>query len=232
MPVEPILFLHGALGSKHQFKALTAELKNRFDCHTLNFSGHGGEFIPPQGLTFATFANDILQYMDSKGLKQVNLFGFSMGGYAALYFAYLHPERVKSIFTLNVKFNWDPITTAKEMGMLDPDKMLDKVPTFANNLMVLHGMHLWKQLLRSTSDMMKSLSETIVMSEEQLRSVSCKVLLGIGDRDQTSSIQETLHVYRMLPQASMWVVPETGHPFERIPLDLLVPVLIHFLGKN
>jgi pimeloyl-ACP methyl ester carboxylesterase len=121
-----------------------------------------------------------------------------MGGYAAMYFAHKHSKRVKQIFTLNVKFNWDPITTAKETGFLDPEKMLEKIPAFANNLMVLHGMNIWKNLLASTSDMMKKLSETIVMSEEELKQIQHPVLLGIGDRDTTSSLNETIKVYKLL----------------------------------
>ncbi|OYU95536.1 MAG: alpha/beta hydrolase [Bacteroidetes bacterium B1(2017)] len=223
--MEKILFLHGALGSKLQFSPLINALGDSFECHSLNFAGHSGELIPAQGLTFQTFAQNILDYLNANKIDKINLFGFSMGGYAALYFAHLHPERVVKIMTLNVKFNWDPITTAKETGMLDPDKMFEKVPQFANNLMVLHGMNIWKNLLKSTSDMMKKLAETVVMSEEQLKSIQHPVLLGIGDRDTTSSISETLTVYQMMPQAQFWVLPATAHPFERVStaqLELMI----------
>lgn len=229
--MEKILFLHGALGSKLQFSPLIIQLNKDFECHAINFAGHGGEMIPPGGLTFPTFANNILQYLDQNKIEKVNLFGFSMGGYAALYFAFLHPDRVGKIMTVNVKFNWDPITTAKETGMLDPDKMFEKVPAFANNLMVLHGMNIWKNLLKSTSDMMKKLSETVVMSEEELMSIKHAVLLGIGDRDTTSSVPETLDIYRKLSNSQLWVIPGTAHPFERIDLNLTIPVLRKFFGN-
>jgi pimeloyl-ACP methyl ester carboxylesterase len=219
--MEKILFLHGALGSKLQFGPLMQLLSKDYECHSLNFAGHGGELIPAQGLTFQTFSQNILDYLDTNKIEKVSLFGFSMGGYAAMYFAHLHPTRVNKIMTLNVKFNWDPITTAKETGMLDPDKMFEKVPAFANNLMVLHGMNIWKNLLKSTSDMMKKLAETVVLSEEQIKEIKHPVFLGIGDRDQTSSIKETLSIYQLLPQAQLMVLPNTAHPFERIDLALL-----------
>lgn len=219
--MEHILFLHGALGSKYQFDELIKELNTSFKCSAINLAGHGGELIPPQGLTFDTFAKNILDFLNGNKIEKINLFGFSMGGYAALYFAHLYPERVNKIMTLNVKFNWDPITTAKETGLLDPDKMFEKVPAFANNLMVIHGMHLWKSLLKSTSDMMKQLSETIVLSEEELRALPHPILLGIGDRDQTSSVSETLQIFQKLSRAQLWVLPNTAHPFERIDRELL-----------
>lgn len=230
--MEKILFLHGALGSKLQFTPLIQKLTDTYDCHAINFAGHGGEMIPMQGLTFETFAQNILEYLEANQIQKINLFGFSMGGYAALFFAQKYPEKVNRIFTLNVKFNWDPITTAKETGMLDPDKMFEKVPAFANNLMVLHGMNIWKNLLKSTSDMMKMLSETVVMSEAEMKSIQHPVLLGIGDRDQTSSVKETLEVYQILKNAQLWVLPATAHPYERIGLDLLEPMIRKFFIPN
>jgi pimeloyl-ACP methyl ester carboxylesterase len=227
--MEKIVFLHGALGSKLQFSPLMQKLSDSYECYALNFAGHGGEMIPAQGLTFPTFAQNILDFLNANKLEKVNLCGFSMGGYAALYFAHLYPERVEKIMTINVKFNWDPITTAKETGMLDPDKMFEKVPAFANNLMVLHGMNIWKNLLKSTSDMMKKLAETVVMSEEQLAGIKHPVLLSIGDRDQTSSIKETLTIYQLLPNAQFCVIPNTAHPFERISNNVLETTIRNFI---
>ena len=226
--MEKILFLHGALGTKLQFQPIMGMLNDSYECHAINFAGHGGELIPAQGLTFPSFADNILQYLDKHQIEKINLFGFSMGGYAALYFAHLHPNRVAKVFTLNVKFNWDPISTAKEAGMLDADKMLEKVPSFANNLMVIHGMHLWKSLLKSTSDMMKQLSETVTLTEQQLQGISHPVLLGIGDRDQTSSVFETLETFKKLPNAALMVLPHTAHPFEKVSLELLAPAIKQF----
>jgi len=219
---EPILFLHGALGSKLQYSSIMESLKAEFSCHAINLPGHGGELIPIAGLSFEGFADAILNYLNKENIERIHLFGFSMGGYAALYFAWKYPNRVNKIFTVNVKFNWDPISTAKETGMLDPDKMLEKIPGFANNLMMQHGMNLWKNLLNSTSEMMKKLAETVVLSEAQLAEIKHPVLLSVGDSDKTSSVNETLHVQKLLSNANLWVIPNTAHPFEKIHEGRLV----------
>ncbi len=231
MKKESILFIHGALASKSQFTQVISLLNEQFDCHAINLPGHGGELIPASGLTFEGFSQAILSYLDKNNIEQTHLFGFSMGGYAGLYFAHKHPQRVKQIFTLNVKFNWDPITTAKETGFLDPEKMMDKIPAFANNLMVLHGMNIWKNLLASTSDMMKKLSETIVMSEEELKQIQHPVLLGIGDRDTTSSLNETIKVYKLLSNSRLWVVPNAAHPFEKINPERIAAEIRYFFNQ-
>ncbi len=214
--MKQLLLLHGALATKSQFDGLLPWLKDSFDANAINFSGHGGFSIPAEGYTFKQFAHDILNYADEHKIQKLNLFGYSMGGYAALYFASLHPERVNRIFTLNVKFNWDPLSTAKETSLLDAEKMVTKVPGYANQLIMQHGLNLWKQVLDQTSQMMNTLSKELVLLEEDYKKIHVPVLLAIGDRDKTSGIEETLQVFRLLKDASLWVLPNTGHVFDKI----------------
>lgn len=226
--MKQLLLLHGALASKNQFDPILPLLKDQFHADAINFSGHGGFSIPAHGYTFKQFAADILKYADEKKIEKLNLFGYSMGGYAALFFARQYPDRVNKIFTLNVKFNWDPTSTAKETALLDADKMITKVPGYANQLMMQHGMNMWKQVLQQTSDMMTTLSKELVLTDEDFKALNIPVLLAIGDRDNTSSIEETLHVYRKLQQAQMWVLPGTPHPLDRINAGDLVKAIHSF----
>src|SRR4051812_21159467 len=112
-----VLLLHGALASANQFDKLIPLLQPGLRAGAIHFSGHGGTLMNPMGYTFQVFADDILKYVNDKGIEKVSLFGYSMGGYAALYFAKLHPQRVQNVFTLNVKFRWDAGSTQKEMAM-------------------------------------------------------------------------------------------------------------------
>lgn len=219
--MKNVLLLHGALASKNQFDNFIPLVQKDFDVEAINFSGHGGVMINPLGYTFPVFADDILKYIDSKKIEKINLFGFSMGGYAALYFAKLHPQRVEKIFTMNVKFKWDATSTQKEVSMLNAENMLLKVPSFANNLMMLHGLDMWKKVLQSTEEMMMNLTKQHFLIDEDYQSMNCPVLLGVGDRDITSGIEETLDIYRKIKHAQMMVIPHTAHPFEKINMDVL-----------
>jgi pimeloyl-ACP methyl ester carboxylesterase len=229
--MKDLLLLHGALASKKQFDSLLPLLAPDFQGGAIDFSGHGGTVMHPLGYSFPVFASDILTYLDANAIRKVNLFGFSMGGYAALYFAKLHPERVSKIFTLNVKFNWDPSGTQQEIAMLNAENMLLKVPTFANNLMIQHGMDMWKQVLQQTRDMMVSLSRQHFLADADFTVMNTPVLLGIGDRDTTSSVEETLHVYRKLKNSELLVLPNTPHPFEKINPAMIHTQMIRFFGS-
>ncbi|MES2379822.1 MAG: alpha/beta hydrolase [Bacteroidota bacterium] len=219
--MNSILFLHGALASSNQFDTLRAKMEGQYKTYALNFSGHGGQMLPISGLNFTVFVDDILKFLDSNKIEKINLFGYSMGGYAALMFALKYPERVEKIFTCSVKLKWDLASAVKESEMLNADKIAEKVPAFANNLMLTHGINLWKNLLKSTSDMMMDLANGQLLTDEDFTKISKHVLLAIGDRDKTASLNDTLDVYKRIPTAELLVMPNAPHEFNKIDTDLI-----------
>jgi pimeloyl-ACP methyl ester carboxylesterase len=226
---KQLLLLHGALASKSQFDEIGPVLSAKgFDCDAINFSGHGGFSIPMQGYNFQVFANDILKYADAQKIDKINLFGYSMGGYAALYFAKLYPNRVGKIAVLNVKFSWDPLSTQKELGMLNAEKMIEKVPSFADKLMLQHGMTFWKQVIDQTAKMFEQMGKDYILTKEDFANIQTPVLLGVGDQDTTTSIDECLATYRLLPNAYFWTLPNTAHPFDKVNKEILTEQLSLF----
>jgi pimeloyl-ACP methyl ester carboxylesterase len=220
--MKQLLLLHGALASKLQFDEIKPVLTEKgFNCDAINFSGHGGFSMPVQGYNFQVFANDILKYADEHKIEKLNLFGYSMGGYAALYFAKIHPERVEKIAVLNVKFSWDPLSTQKELGMLNAEKMIEKVPSFADKLMLQHGLTFWKQVIDQTAKMFEQMGKEFILTSEDVANIKVPVLIGVGDKDNTTSLDECLNIYRSLPNAQFWSLPNTPHPFDKINKDIL-----------
>jgi pimeloyl-ACP methyl ester carboxylesterase len=216
-----ILFLHGALGSSAQFNDIKEKLGNNYNVHTLNFSGHGGNFMPLNGLTFEVFVNDILIYLNANKIEKINLFGYSMGGYAALMFAIKYPERVNKVFSCSVKLKWDIESATKELEFLNPDKMMDKVPAFANNLMMIHGINVWKNLLKNTSNMMMDLAKGKLLTDEDFLKIKCPILFAIGDRDKTASLNDTLTIYSKVNNSQLLVMPNSPHEFNQLDINVL-----------
>jgi pimeloyl-ACP methyl ester carboxylesterase len=56
------------------------------------------------------------------------------------------------------------------------------------------------------------------------------VLLMLGDRDKMVTLEETVEVYKNLPQAQLAVLPKTSHPIEMVDLDRLAYEIKSFLG--
>lgn len=131
--VNNFLLLHGALGNKNQFLALEQFLQPHFKVYALNFSGHGGSVFDGE-FSMDTFEKDVLRFMKNNSIEKTHIFGYSMGGYVALKLTLDFPEKIQKIMTLGTKINWNPEAAAKEIKMLDPKKIAEKVPAFAENL--------------------------------------------------------------------------------------------------
>jgi pimeloyl-ACP methyl ester carboxylesterase len=225
---KKLLILHGAIGSSSQLHAIGDLLKESFDVHLLDFSGHGGKEIPAEEFSIKLFCNDVLKWLKDHNISRVNIFGYSMGGYVALYLARHYPQLVKRIFTLATKFHWTPESAQKEVKMLDPLKILEKVPAFAQSLLERHAPSDWKTVLLKTSEMMLSMGTNPPLTTEDFRQIENKVLLCVGDRDKMVTIEETINVYRQLKNASLLVLPETGHGVEEVKPGALVNFLSRF----
>lgn len=221
-----ILLLHGALGTKRQL-AFLADGLDHVHCRSLTFTGHGESDVPPDGLSFDQFLHDIDGALE-KVNGAVHLFGYSMGGYAALLWAARHPGRVASVTTLGTKLMWTPEGLQKELRKLDPVVMEEKVPEFAMGLAAAHGPERWKDLVRRTADLMTGLAAQPLLTDEVLAAIECPVLLCVGDRDTTAVPEDTLLTARKLKDAGVMVLPRTRHPFEEVDLDLLITQLSRF----
>jgi pimeloyl-ACP methyl ester carboxylesterase len=162
------------------------------------------------------FAENVIDYLDAHSLVAADMFGYSMGGYVALYLADIQGARVGRIATLGTKFDWSPQSAARETRMLDPEAIRAKVPAFANALEARHTAAGWKNVLERTAEMMTELGENKLLDDEQLGGVEHRVRIGIGDRDRMVSIEESLWAYRALPNGELEVMPSTPHPIEQV----------------
>jgi pimeloyl-ACP methyl ester carboxylesterase len=226
--MEHLLLLHGAIGAADQLQPLAATLGNEYNIHTLSFSGHGGEAMP-EDFSIARFADDVRSYMERNDLKSVSIFGYSMGGYVALHLAKQYPQRVHRVVTLATKFHWDEATAVKETGMLNADAIEQKLPKFAASLAKRHQPNNWKQVLGMTAEMLIAMGQDNPLKPDDYRELTLPVLLLLGDRDKMITLDETLAVYKSLPNAQMGMLPNTSHPIEAVNLDALGFMIRQFL---
>jgi pimeloyl-ACP methyl ester carboxylesterase len=220
--MKPLLLLHGALGSKSQLEPLRQKLEqNRRIVFTLNFSGHSGEpFQPNFGI--AAFADDVIRFMNKQLLSQVDVFGYSMGGYVAVWLAHKFPERIGKIYTLGTKFDWSPESAQKEVRKLDPIKIQEKIPAFARILEHRHAPNDWKVLLEKTSAMMLELGNLPMLTEPVFKSIMHRTVILLGDRDDMADRSYSEQVVTWMPNAVFRLMDETPHPIEKVDLQKLL----------
>lgn len=220
--MDKLLLLHGAAGSSVQLEPLANKLKDTYSVYMLNFSGHGGKPIPEEPFSIELFAEDVLYFINKNKLEGINIYGYSMGGYVALYISRHIPEKISKIFTTATKFNWNKESSIKEAALLDPEKIKEKIPKFAEQLLRIHSPEDWKIVLKKTAEMMINLGRNKLLKDEDFPLIENEVTVSVGDRDNMVSIEETIDVYRKLKRGNLLIMPDTPHPFEKINLKRLV----------
>jgi pimeloyl-ACP methyl ester carboxylesterase len=155
--------------------------------------------------------------LDQWGADRAVLFGYSMGGYAALLLAHTQPARVAAVVTLGTKLDWTPATAARESGRLDPAVLQAKVPAFARTLAERHvGAGGWEAVLARTAALLTTLGAGAPLTPAALTEISCPVRILVGDRDATLPVAECVDAVRALPRGELGVLPGTPHPLEQV----------------
>lgn len=221
MKRQKLLVLHGALGSEKQLEPLKKVLEESFEVHTLNFRGHGGRDFGQGAFSINGFTEDVLEYLKAHNLDQVSIFGYSMGGYVALNLAKKEPNRINKIFTLATKFAWSIETASKEVKMLNPAMIEEKVPAFAATLKERHAPLDWKLHLKKTAEMMLELGGGAGLSTKDFGAITNNVLITVGSKDRMVSQKESEEVANLLPNGVFELLEGVKHPIEQVDLELL-----------
>lgn len=226
--MKNLLILHGAIGSREQFEPLKNQLSTQYDVHTLNFSGHGGEPFKSK-FNIAQFAEDVLSYLDSNNIETIDVFGYSMGGFVALYLAKYNPDRIIKIITLGTKFNWSPEIAQQEIKMLDAEKIEEKIPAFAELLKQRHTPNNWKEVLARTANMMLEMGQKNPLTINDYKTIKHKVKIGLADQDEMVTLEETMAVANAIPNVVFYQLHSSKHPIEKVDLQQLTHEIIDFI---
>lgn len=223
-PKESIILLHGAIGAGSQLTAIKEKLQTDFTVHSFNFEGHGGR--PSENdYSIELFVQNTLDFMNENDIQSSAFFGYSMGGYVALKLAANHPEKVISITTYGTKFNWTPESAEREMKMMNPEKIEEKVPKFASMLNDLHAPLDWKMVMSKTAEMMFRLGNQPSLSSEDLVALNIPVSLCVGEQDQMVTQEETKKIADQISGAEYYLLENSAHPIETANLDKLLFVI-------
>jgi pimeloyl-ACP methyl ester carboxylesterase len=230
--MQDLILLHGAIGASNQLEALADNLKENFKIHKLDFSGHGGKAMPDENFSIPFFADEVKAYLQENKIGSANFFGYSMGGYVAIYLAKYSAGLVNKVITLATKFQWDEEIAACEVKMLDPEKISEKLPAFAAQLEARHHPNDWKMVMSKTAEMLLQLGKQNALQLNDYETISTECLLLVGDSDKMVSVDETMAVFDALPNARFKILPETPHPLEQVNESLLADLILSFINST
>jgi pimeloyl-ACP methyl ester carboxylesterase len=89
---EPLVLIHGGLGSSAMWQPLVVHLFDDFRVITLDSRAHGRSTNPAGQLSYPLLADDIAALIEAIELERPVVGGWSDGGQIALEFGVRHPE--------------------------------------------------------------------------------------------------------------------------------------------
>lgn len=223
--MKALILLHGALGSTTVFDSLIPELSAHYTIYRLNLSGHGSAPFNEKGFGMEIFAEELGAFITTRKLSQPVIFGYSMGGYVALYLEALKPHTFEKIITLGTKFSWSPETAKQEVLRLNPEIIEQKVPAFATMLAKRHAF--WKELMKKTAQMMLGLGDNPPLTNTRFATIHIPVTIMRGDQDQMVGNEESQNAAEALPSGAFLQLENTPHPIEKVNPQRLAEQLIY-----
>jgi pimeloyl-ACP methyl ester carboxylesterase len=101
---QPVLFLHGWLGSWRYWFPTMKVVAEHFRTYSFDFLGFGHSQGSNEQKNIGTYSRQVVRFLDDLGIDRVLLVGHSMGGMVAMKTALDYPERVARVVTVGAPF--------------------------------------------------------------------------------------------------------------------------------
>ena len=195
----PLLLIHGNGGDISAFGNNIPELEKYYRVIAVDSRAQGKSVDTGDSLSFEMMADDFAALLDQMHLDSVYVIGWSDGGINALVLAMRHPGKVKKLVASGANL-W-PDSTA-----IVPSVWLDGYRQFQEG-----RHHAW------TTRKEKNDWKIFLLDYDQphislagLEKVHCPALIVAGDHD-VIRLDHTVQIYRHIPRAYLWIVPDSGH---------------------
>src|SRR5579862_1667483 len=180
---QPLILLHGGLGSGDMYAAIMPELAKGRQVITADLQGHGHTADVDRPLRHETMADDVAGLIEQLGLEQADVMGYSLGGGTALRLAIQHPSLVRRLVLTSVpcrRDGWFPESRAgmDQMGAQQAP-MLMQSPVYDLYSQVAPRVEDFTVLLDKTGDLLRRDYDW----SAEIAAITAPVMLVYGDAD-------------------------------------------------
>jgi pimeloyl-ACP methyl ester carboxylesterase len=156
---EPLVLLHGGIGSGDMFAAILPELAAGRRVITVDLQGHGRTADIDRPFRPESMADDVAALVEHLGLAQTDVMGYSLGGAVALRIAIQHPALVRRLVLLSVPCRRDAnhpeVVTAMEEMRPEVAEVMKQSPPYELYSRIAPRPEDWPVLIAKTSDALK-----------------------------------------------------------------------------
>lgn len=226
----PLVLLHAALGSTElETRRLLPYFNPYFKTIAIDFAAHGrsDDFPEEELLSLEFFAEAVPAVLDHAHVGRAHLFGFSMGGSAALYAARTHPERIDRLVVHGMNVQWDAGEVETMTGAM-AGALEGLAPRWTERLAETHGADRWRPLARRMIRFTEALPDRR-FPNEALAQITAPTLVSAGDRDRYFRVEHALNLWRTLPDARLAIHPGLDHPIQGVDPERFAALVTDFL---
>jgi len=238
---RPLLLVHG-LGSRGEDWAnLIPQLINSGNrVYALDLLGYGDSEQPRDArYSISQQAAMVEGFLDSQHLQQVDMAGWSMGGWIAMQVALQQPQRVRRLVLLDsaglrFQLSFDPalFQPASPMDLVKLEEILiphpRPLPGFLAMAMLRRGDHVGWVVRRSVQSMMTG--EDLV--DGKLGALTMPVLIGWGDQDKLIPLSVGYRLHQEILQSVLDVYDGCGHLAPQDCVSQVGPSVADFLNAQ
>ncbi len=241
----PVILLHGfgtSAASNWMVTRVFRTLAHDYRVIALDMRGHGHSGKPHNPDQYGIeMVHDIARLMDHLEIDRAHVAGYSLGGFLALKFSAVYPERTLSV--ASCASGW-PEDAEKDLGFLkELGRVLDKEASLTPLLERLQppGQAHSEARILTVNLAMSSLNDltalgallqsadALLVSREELEAIPAPILSIVGDRDPFREFAEEMK--KVLPRVQL-VVVESGDHFSTITKPEFTKTLAHFLSAS
>ncbi|MDR3792446.1 MAG: alpha/beta hydrolase [Terracidiphilus sp.] len=237
---QAVVLVHGLGGSAEDWLSLLPYLTRAgYRVYVPDLFGYGRSEKPA---TFSYSVRDeagaVVSFMDALKLSQVNLGGWSMGGWIVQILTAEHPERVRRLMIFDSVGLYEPPswntnlftpTNADEVAQLE--ELLMPHPPAAPGFVVQDILKVSDErawiIHRALGSMMSGRDTTDTM----LPKYRMPVLLAWGSVDRITPLELGEKMHRLVPQSELVVAKGCGHLAPRQCTTEMGPRIVAFLGR-
>ncbi len=206
---EPLLLLHGGTGIGADWRhVFTTGDPSGFRVVVPDLRGHGRSTNPLRAFTFRQAALDMFALLDAIGIRTVKAIGISAGAKTLLHMATQQPDRLDAMVLVSATPRF-PDQARATMAQLSVDAFSTAQWDFLRTRHVQGD-----DQIRSLFEQMRALKDDrddMAFTAATLAAITARTLIVHGDRDPLYPVELALELYRAIPGAALWVVPNGEH---------------------
>jgi pimeloyl-ACP methyl ester carboxylesterase len=230
----PIVFVHEFGGDWRSWEPQMRHFSRRHRCFTFSSRGYAPSEVPESVASYSQrlAVDDILAVMDAADIAKAHVVGLSMGGFAALHFGLVAPERALSLTVAGAGYGAEKqfesyfrqvsLEVARQFeaqgsGQFAPTYSLGASRVQFQNKDPRGWAEFAQQLgehdAKGSANTMRGVQAgrpSIYDLEEQLRQMMVPTLVIVGDEDD-HCIQPGVFLKKTVPACGLVVLPKTGH---------------------